>query len=51
MTGTGGVDQTLDGLIDIDVAVDMAAASSAATTISCRDIFGQLGAATFTVQP
>lgn len=47
MAGTGGIDQTMDGLIDIDITVDSPLAVSAQTTLSCRDSFGQIGTAVF----
>jgi hypothetical protein len=51
MRGAGGMDQTMDGLIDIDVAVDTGITAPISTTISCRDPFGQLGTALFTGSP
>lgn len=51
MQGTGGVDQTMDGLIDIDISVDAGITATTSTTVSCRDPFGQVGTATFTGQP
>jgi hypothetical protein len=51
MTGTGGVDQTMDGLIDIDIMVDSLLAVSAQTTLSCHDPFGQIGTAVFIADP
>lgn len=51
MAGTGGVDQTMDGLIDIDITVDSPLAVSAQTTLSCHDPFGQIGTAVFVADP
>jgi hypothetical protein len=51
MAGTGGIDQTMDGLVDIDIAIDTPLAAAAQTTLSCRDPFGQIGTAAFIADP
>jgi hypothetical protein len=51
MQGTGGMDQTEDGSIDIDVQVDPALAVEEKTKISCRDAFGQVATAEFIATP
>lgn len=51
MAGVGGVDLTLDGLIDIDIAIEAASPADARTIVTCRDPFGQVATAAYSVAP
>lgn len=51
MEGSGGVDQTMDGYIDIDITVASPLGADTTTTLTCRDPFGQAATSAFTGTP
>lgn len=51
MTTTGGKDVTGDGRIDIDIAASDPVPTTASTTISCVDVFGQTAIAVYSATP